>query len=166
MFHGVRFYGVNRGQLQFTTIPSRVLQFSCDLQLGRFIYRADIPGLGEGHVLSTTLTLKPFPPFELDLSYSRSRLSDLYSDRLFFDGSITRLAGIYHLTGDLFVRLISQYDQFNRAVEIDPLVSYKLNPFTIFYAGSTHSMTQFGGEFGIRQTARQFFVKLQYLWRE
>ncbi len=166
LYHGERFYGVRRGELQCNVLPSRMLQISADFQLGRFIHRADTPGVGTGHVISATVVLKPFPPLEADLSYSRSRLRDIQSRELWFDGSISRFVGIYHFTADLFLRLIGQYDQFNRAIEIDPLVSYKVNPFTMFYVGSTHSLTQFDEPFGVRQTARQYFLKLQYLWRD
>ncbi|MBF8249280.1 MAG: hypothetical protein HW374_2080 [Bacteroidetes bacterium] len=55
--------------------------------------------------------------------------------------------------------MIGQYDSFDKAI------SYKWNPFTIFYAGSTSSLQDYGNPSGVRQTARQYFVKLQYLWR-
>ena len=165
LFHGVRFYGVNRGEIQVSSSPSSALQASLDVQVGRFIHRVDNPTVGYGHVFSTGLTLKPTPHLEIDLSYSRSRLSDLITDELFYDGYIARCVGIYQFSGNLFVRLIGQYNEFDRSIEIDPLFSYKLNPFTIFYAGSTHSLTDFSEPFGVRQTARQYFVKLQYLWR-
>jgi len=100
------------------------------------------------------------------LSFSRSRLSDVSTDRLFYDGYISRFTGIYQFSSDVFFRLIGQYDKFNKAVEIDPLLSYKLNPFTICYAGSTHDLTDFDSPYGFEQTERQFFIKLQYLWRE
>ncbi|MGA9119287.1 MAG: DUF5916 domain-containing protein [Bacteroidota bacterium] len=165
LFHGVRFYGVNRGELAVNSHPTSEISTSIDVQLGKFIYRADDPSLGYGHVLSASLTLKPVAKLEVDLSFSRSRLSDVNTHELLFDGYIARCVGIYQFNRDVFVRLIGQYDGFNKAFEIDPLFSYKLNPFTIFYAGSTHSLTDFGPTFGIRQTARQYFLKLQYLWR-
>ncbi len=83
-----------------------------------------------------------------------------------FDGYISRLEGIYQFNNRIFVRLIGQYDQFQKQIEIDPLFSYKLNPFTIFYAGSTHSFDKYGDPYGIVQTGRQFFIKLQYLWTD
>jgi hypothetical protein len=73
--------------------------------------------------------------------------------------------GIYQFTPEIFLRVIGQYDQFNKAIDFYPLLSYKLNPFTIFYAGSTYDLSDFGSPFGVRQTARQYFLKLQYLLR-
>jgi hypothetical protein len=165
LFHGVRFYGVRRGEIQVTTRPISEVAVSVDFQTGRFIHRTDEPELGFGHTLFMSITLKPFSKLEIDLSYSRSRLSDAATRELFYDGYIGRCVGIYQFSPDIFARLITQYDEFNRVFEIDPLFSYKLNPFTIFYAGSTHSLTDFGPALGLRQTARQFFLKFQYLWR-
>ncbi len=166
LFRNVRFWKINRGEVQISSAPISALEISADLQLGRFIHRVDNPTLGTGHVISVTFTVKPTSRLEVDLSYSRSRLSDAQTGELFFDGYISRATAIYQFTGDLFVRLIGQYDAFSRRIELDPLISYKLNPFTIFYAGSTSSLTDFGAGEGIRETGRQFFLKLQYLWRQ
>jgi len=68
---------------------------------------------------------------------------------------------------ELFLRLITEYNHFGRSVNVYPLLSYKLNPFTIFYAGSTYDGRDFDDSRrnNFIQTQRQFFVKLQYLIR-
>ncbi len=166
LFRSVRFWRMNRVEMQVNSSPTSAVTVSAEAELGKFLHRVDNPTLGYGHQLSTTLTLKPMSRLEVDLSYARSRLSDDVTGELFFDGYIARVTTIYQFTEGLFFRLIGQYDQFARALEVDPLISYKLNPFTIFYAGSTSSATDFGGEIGFRQTGRQYFLKLQYLWRQ
>jgi len=166
LFHDVRFWKINRGELTINSSPMGAVQILVDITAGRFIHRVDNPTLGRGHNISLGLTLKPTARLELDANYSRSRLSDDVTGELFFDGYIGRLVAIYQFSGEVFVRLVSQYDKFNRAIEVDPLFSYKLNPFTILYAGSASSLTDFGDPFGVRQAQRQFFLKLQYLWRQ
>jgi hypothetical protein len=165
LYHGVRFNKINRGELQVNSSPATYISLSADVALGRFIDR-DLALLGYGHNISGSVALKPTSQLELDLSYSRSRLSDVSTQQLFYDGYISRFTGIYQFSSDVFFRLIGQYDKFNKAVEIDPLLSYKLNPFTICYAGSTHDLTDFDNPYGFEQTERQFFIKVQYLWRE
>ncbi|MGA9408551.1 MAG: sugar-binding protein [Bacteroidota bacterium] len=165
LYHSVRFNKINRGELQVNSAPATYISASLDVQLGRFIDR-DSALLGYGHNITASVALKPTSQLELDISYSRSRLSDVSTQELFYDGYITRFTGIYQFSSDVFLRLIGQYDQFNKAVEIDPLLSYKLNPFTICYVGSTHDLTDFDSPYGFEQTERQFFIKLQYLWRE
>ncbi len=165
LYHTVRFNKINRGELQVNSAPATYLSVSADVQLGKFIDR-DSALTGYGHNISLSATVKPTSQLELDLSFSRSRLSNSSTQQLFYDGYISRFTGIYQFSSDVFFRLIGQYDQFSKVVEIDPLLSYKLNPFTICYAGSTHDLTDFGNPYGFEQTERQFFIKLQYLWRE
>ena len=60
-------------------------------------------------------------------------------------------------------------------LQVDPLLSYKINPFTVFFVGSSHSFNDFKDDpntpareienEGYRQTERLFFVKFQYLFR-
>ncbi len=57
-----------------------------------------------------------------------------------------------------------------RKWEIDPLLTYRLNPFSVFYLGSTHDLRDFNAADPqapslFRQTGRQYFMKLQYLWQ-
>jgi len=165
LYHSVRFNKINRGEIQINSNPSTYLSLSTDIALGKFIDR-DSAMTGHGHNISVSATVKPTSQLELDLSYSRSRLSDVVTQELFYDGYIARFTGIYQFSSDVFFRLIGQYDEFSKAVEIDPLLSYKLNPFTICYAGSTHDLSDFGSPYGFEQTQRQFFIKVQYLWRE
>jgi hypothetical protein len=89
----------------------------------------------------------------------------------FFDGYILRTRLNIQFTRELFLRLIGQYNEFSGLRDIEPLISYKLNPFTVFYAGSAHRLENFsegqGGPFdsNLTQVERQFFLKLQVLFR-
>ncbi len=166
LFHSVSFVRVNRWTFSIQSNPVSMLSFNLNGAFGRFIYRADQPALGKGHNLDAEMVLKPTDRLTLTIDYSRSRLSNVVGGELLFDGYITRLEGIYQFSNKVFLRLIGQYDKFSNQFEVDPLFSYKLNPFTIFYAGSTHSLEEYGQPYGIVPTARQFFIKLQYLWRD
>jgi hypothetical protein len=126
------------------------------------------PGLnpvGTGHNINLTAQIRPTSQLQIELSYSRARLSSVATGELFYDGYIARTVGIYQFTSELFLRVIGQYDQFDKPIDFYPLFSYKLNPYTIFYVGSTYSLSDFGSPYGIKQTARQYFLKLQYLIR-
>ncbi|MDE3056738.1 MAG: carbohydrate binding family 9 domain-containing protein [Bacteroidota bacterium] len=165
-FHSVRFRKLYRTEAGLYSAPSKALQINLWAQVGRLLYHEDTPELGRGYNTSAEVTVKPTDRFSFDFTYAHSRLWSFYTNELFFDGYISRVVTVYQFTPELFVRLISQYDGFAKQLQIDPLFSFKLNPFTVFYAGSAHNLTDFGDQFGIRQTARQFFIKLQYLWRE
>ncbi len=166
MFNSVNFTGVNRWNFSLYSVPTSSISLSLNAAVGRFIYRADPPAIGRGHDISAELIVKPTDKLSVTFDYSRSRLSNIVSGQLLFDGYIARLVGIYQFNTKLFVRLIGQYDEFQKEFEIDPLFSYKLNAFTIFYAGSTHSLQGYGEPYGFVQTGREFFIKLQYLLRD
>lgn len=165
LYHSVNFFGAHRWNFNLSSKPSGAVSLSITASIGKFIYRADNTTLGNGHNITAELILKPTDQFSMTLDYSRSRLVDTTGNNLLFDGYISRLSAIYQFNDQIFFRLIAQYDQFEKAIEIDPLFSYKLNAFTIFYAGSTDNLTNYDDQFGIRQTGRQYFVKVQYLWR-
>ncbi len=165
LFGGTQFNNINRGQVDINSRPSTWLTLSFDASFGRFIRRSDPPHMGKGHTIGLSAQIKPTSQLQIELSYSRARLSSVATGELFYDGYIARTVGIYQFTPEFFLRVIGQYDQFNKAIDFYPLFSYKLNPYTIFYAGSTYSLSDFGPPYGVKQTARQFFLKLQYLLR-
>jgi hypothetical protein len=76
-------------------------------------------------------------------------------------------------TRELFARVILQWDDFGGQFSFEPLLTYRLNPFTVFYLGATSDYTDFGRrddldlptQAGLTQTSRQFFLKFSYLLR-
>jgi hypothetical protein len=59
---------------------------------------------------------------------------------------------------------------FGAKWEVDPLLTYRLNSFSVFYLGATHDFRDFNaaladGAADFRMTGRQYFMKLQYLWQ-
>ncbi len=165
LYHSVTFDRINRAELSVNSRPSTYLSLYFDGSFGRFIKRSDPVDMGTGHTISLEADLKPTSRLEIDLTYERSRLSSLATGELFYDGYITRGTGIFQFTREIFLRLIGQYDGFNKVFDVYPLLSYKLNAYTIFYAGSTYSLYDFADPFGFRTTTHQYFLKIQYLIR-
>ena len=94
-----------------------------------------------------------------------------------FDGTLEELAGTeiyrgyifrtrlnYQFTKRLFLRLVLQYDNFDELFDLDPLLTYRINPFSAFYIGSALDYQDFGRNAGIAQTERTYFFKFQYLF--
>ncbi|MFN3135539.1 MAG: hypothetical protein ACK44H_08225, partial [Candidatus Kryptonium sp.] len=146
--------------------PFKFLTFQFGGEYGKKIYRGVEPKLGFAKEFNVYLKLKPTDKFESSIWIAKARLEDDRTGELFYDGYIAGLVGIYQFNPNLFIRLITQYDSFSRSVQVFPLLSFKLNPFTIFYIGSVVDMHNFGEPYGVKQTNRQFFLKLQYLWRD
>ena len=163
MFRGTWFRKINRGMFRFSADPWSYLGFSVNGQIGKFIYRSSAPRMGQGHQFGSSLTLKPTSQLRFELSYNRARLSSFDTGELFYDGYITRGILVYQFTTEMFLRTIAQYNSFGKSLNVYPLFSYKLNPFTIFYAGVTNDFADFDGYDRFQTTQRQFFIKLQYL---
>ncbi|MCH8927249.1 MAG: hypothetical protein IIB39_00865 [Candidatus Marinimicrobia bacterium] len=83
------------------------------------------------------------------------------------EGYIFRTRADYQFTKELFVRLVVQYNDFNRRLDLEPLLTYKINPFSQFFIGSTHGSFDDASNRGLNfvQADRQYFMKFQYLFR-
>jgi hypothetical protein len=82
----------------------------------------------------------------------------------------------YQFNRRFYLRLILEYfdvknsydpNDSERGLSVEPLLTYQINPFTIFYIGSVHQYDDFyySGFRDIRRSSQQFFAKLQYLFR-
>jgi len=162
-FQGIYFPGIRRVELEVNSKFSDPVTIGLLYNAGRTIARnLDIPVLGRSTDLSLWGTIKPLSSFVIspELSYSHMDYPD---GTEIFEGYILRSKFNYQFTRELMARLVIQYDDFERHFDIEPLLSYKLNPFTIFYIGSTHAYEKFDGYDGLTQIQQQFFLKFQYL---
>jgi len=170
-FRGHFFTGLHRTTVSLRTKPLDVLSLYGSFEVGRNIHRTKNPELGHGYNISAQATIKPSARLELNLNYHYSTLSPLNDSKTFYSGDITRLKANYNFSRRLFARVITQYNSFNKRIQVYPLLYYKLNPFTKFYIGMTDYLNHFdpstSNSFkGYRQTNREFFVKIQYLFRK
>jgi hypothetical protein len=115
---------------------------------------------------------------ENTLSHVRSKNPD--TDYEYFEGYIARSRLSVQFNRRLSLRFVTQYNDFGETWDLDPLITYRINPFTMFYVGTTydykryHDLTDDGsryvkdGEMSYDQnrlTSRQFFMKIQYLFQ-
>jgi hypothetical protein len=116
-------------------------------------------------------TIRPTSRLSISPQFSYSRLDAEDSGEEIYSGYIVRGSTNYQFTRRLFLRVVTQYNDFSSRLEIDPLLTYKVNPFTAVYFGSTHDYQEFDLQRETNpatryyQTQRQFFFKLQYLFR-
>lgn len=126
-------------------------------------YDPSQPSRGKLHVLTASGQFKPLDGFMIEPAYTFSRLDSLSGNGQYYSGSIywTRLT--YQFTRRLDLRVVTQYDGFAQQVIVDPLLTYRINPFTSFYLGSAHNFLADETLTHFHATDRQFFAKLQYL---
>lgn len=169
-FKGVLIEGIERVQGNIHSNASETLQGGMYGQVGRSVARGeDPPVLGHERYFEAWGTIKPSSRLKSEFTYVYARMLKTSSGPNLYKGYIARNRFSYQFSKRMFLRLVTQYNDFSKRVEIDPLVSYKINPFTVFYIGSTHDVQEFNGEkygdLGYKQTSRQFFAKIQYLFR-
>ncbi|RKX25772.1 MAG: hypothetical protein DRP45_05165, partial [Candidatus Zixiibacteriota bacterium] len=122
---------------------------------------------------------------EQEVDYARSNsLDDPVGARL-YNQLVYRTRLGYQITRQLSLRLVVQYqDRFENYTmlgggaygsdtwTVDPLLTYRINPFSIFYMGTSYNYfdlpetDEYGHEnMSYRLTNRQFFMKLQYMFQ-
>ncbi|UCD38506.1 MAG: hypothetical protein JSW54_03240, partial [Fidelibacterota bacterium] len=167
---------------------SEPLQVQLHFLAGRKLYRdRENPVIGAGYDYNLSATFKPTRRLVIEpnllyaeLNYPRD-LTDFPTEFEIpddFDGTLEELAGTeifsgyilrtrlnYQFTKRLFLRLVMQYDNFDDLIDIDPLITYRINPFSAFYLGSALDYQDYGGNTGIAKTERTYFFKFQYLFQ-
>jgi hypothetical protein len=166
-FKGGDFRGIQRLDVWIDSRFSEPLKLGSEVVVGESIARGeDVPVLGNGLDVSVWGEIKPTDRFKAEPQLSFARLVNQDTRETIFNGYILRTRFNYQFTRRLLFRLVTQYNEFDDRLEIDPLVTYQINPFTAFYLGSTHDYTDFAHDGrGFAKTDRQFFFKVQYLVR-
>ncbi len=164
VFEGVYFPRIPRGNANVYWDINNSMSAGVFIEAGNFIYRESPPELGYGHNAGFEATVRFTERLRVSASYNRARLASDATRELFYDGNIYRAVGFYNFTTEAYLRVIMQYDTFNKDLNAYPLFSYKLNAFTVFYAGATRDLTNFSDRpAGWTTTQTQYFLKLQYL---
>lgn len=141
---------------------SKYFNANMDFVIGEDIYRtAENPRKADFQSFDFYLEVKPLSRFSISADYEKYVLNELNSTKNIFDVYTLRGYINYRFNKNLFFRFITQYNSNTEKYEFDPLLKFQLNPFTIFYIGSTHDYL--GSNFEISD--RQFFLKFQYLFQ-
>jgi hypothetical protein len=113
--------------------------------------------------------IKPLDRLIIEPTVNYIKSTDVDTGEELFKQTIGRTRIRLQANRELSLRLVAQYNDFGGIWDVDPLITYRLSPFSLFYVGSTHEIAQLSGapdnEKTWQQTSRQFFMKLQYLFR-
>jgi hypothetical protein len=176
VFAGTRVDGISRWHGDIDTEFSKLAQFGVDWRYGNSLIRdRDNPRLGDEFSYGAWLQLKATSQFLVYLEYRNFNIAELDGGPEVYDTFVSRARVTYQFSKRLFLRMVGEYVDDSRQFSLDPLLSYKINPFTVFFIGSSHSFNQFEDDpqtaeieinnNGYRQTDRLFFLKFQYLIR-
>jgi len=167
---GIKFDDIWRFHLCFHSQFSDMLGANGSVNFGHLIARnEDPPVIGREQFHNLGLNIKPFTCMRIEPEIMYNRSVHRETGEELFAGFITRTRLKYQFNRELSLRLIVQYDDFDRAWDVDPLLTYRLSPFSLFYIGSTYDYGDLEEEDGSTRrrelTSRQYFLKLQYLFQ-
>ena len=175
-FAGTLIEGIARWSFDVDSNFSKYLSAGFYGNLGHSVVRdRDNPRLGDEWSYGAYLQMKPISQLRCDVTYDSYQLDELDNGARIFDTFVSRAKLTYQFTNKLFLRVIGEYVDDTESVSLDPLLSYKINPFTVFFLGSSHGFDNYEddptttpieiAQPGYKQTERLFFVKFQYLFR-
>ena len=128
----------------------------------------DVPEKGRSNSFSLWTRLKVSDRMQVGGTYENYRMTTLDKKEEYYSGYLTGIRMNYQYNRALSFRLLGQYNDFSQTFQLQPMVSYQPNPFTIFYIGSTSN--QIADKLSIDSIKesqinnRQLFLKFQYLF--
>ena len=132
---------------------------------GRTIARNEtVPFSADVMEIGINGTIKPMDRLVIEPRFNHFKLQDTKGNEL-SSGYVFRARTEYQFTKELFLRFVVQYNDFSQRLDIEPLLSYKINPFSVFFVGSTHGSVDYLNDGNFVQADRQYFMKFQYLFR-
>jgi Domain of unknown function (DUF5916)/Carbohydrate family 9 binding domain-like len=178
-FAGHYFKDIWNHSTSVNSSPSELLAFGGSFSYGNQIaygYEA----MGRQTRWGAWLDLNLFDRLFVENWINHVKSYDTETDDELFNGFVygSRISMQYNR--QLSIRLFSQYNDFSDTWVFDPLITYQLTPFTLFYVGSTYNVQAYddldksGNRFAAEDEEifshrkldyRQFFMKVQYLFQ-
>ncbi len=172
-FAGKTIPGIRRLNISAESRPLETVGVGAYVGRGDLIYRNfRDPQLGLSLIAGVDVDLKPTDRLRWSSSWDYAEMESKRDGSKLFKGYIVRTRVDYSFSRRLFARCILEYDNFREGLSVEPLVTYQINPFTVFYVGANSSRREFDisdknglDEFWLEETNRQFFAKISYLWQ-
>lgn len=188
LWYGNRFNDIYQFGIAFNSQPFAFLQASLNANYGTSVSFTTMDK-GKETGLFAALTFKPFDRLIIEPNINFYKIDDFKTGEEIHNGYVTRTRIRYQATKALSLRMVFEHDDFNHVWNIDPLITYRISPFSVFYIGSSQKIIDYGnsdydGYFygydkdsdsyfptrqdfdrGWRLDNRQFFMKLQYLFQ-
>lgn len=161
------FDGIRRFNFWGNTAPMRALSFGGSMMLGDVIYRnVSAPELSRQRYYDVWATWKPTDNFSFSPSFITETLDHMNGESI-YEISLVRSRMNYQISREFSVRLVMEYNDFDHSLRLEPLITYRINPFSVFYLGSSHGYESYGQQrlFDKTESTRQIFAKIQYLFQ-
>jgi hypothetical protein len=194
-FKRLKFDQINRFQFYFNSDFSDVFRFGSFLRAGYFVAnRRGNPATGDPPVRARGTEsfefwsdIKPWERLVITPTYQFSEAYSAQTSSFIYRAHVLRTRFELQITRELALRLVGQYVRnevpddelsgncYEEFFSIEPLLYYKLNPFSAIYAGMTsgyYNASDFDGPqtetfeevLRMSNTSQQIFIKFQYLF--
>jgi len=178
-YHGIQFDHIWQTHLCGHSLPSHQVALGGSVNYGHRIARHD-EVMGREISLGAWIDVRPINRMFLENTFSFLQSRHIDSSRVLYKGFIARSRMELQFTKELSLRFLAQYNDFYETWDFDPLLTYRISPFSLLYIGTTYDYERiYGlteprtglvkeGDVGYEATrlkARQFFMKLQYLFQ-
>jgi hypothetical protein len=110
------------------------------------------------------VTLKPLSNVRLFTSFTSSEFFGERGGERVYAVHILSERVSFQVSKPLSLRLIADWNDYYRKLYLSFLLSYQLNPGTVFYAGVDDDREEDAAGL-LRRTGRYVFVKFSYWWR-
>lgn len=131
------------------------------------------PGAGDMTYLQAQVRYQPTAAFQVQMNYTRSRLTRNDTGRVAFDDNILSLRSTYQFTRNTFARVRLDYSNISSRIRPQVVVGWNPSPGTAIYAGYNDDLNYNGFnpytgryESGLHGNGRSFFIKMSYLFRK
>lgn len=167
-FRGKKFFGMQRINMNVNTNFSQKIGGGFYTSYGEQIRRSDDPTLGLATNAGFWLNLRPSERFRFTPEINFATMKDKDTSEELYKGYVLLTTMNYQFSKAFSLRLNGQYNDFSKGMRLQPLMTYQINPFSVFYVGANWNSqkadsTQFPNE-GLYTTNNSVFFKFQYLF--
>ncbi len=162
-YEGIDFYK-KTFRASFSSEPFSWLSGEISFSLGDGIYYSEDPYLGYLTSREIQLTLKPITHVTLFYEYKNDNFYREKGGEEVYVVNILTQRIIFQLSRALSLRLITDFNDYDKKLYNSFLITYHYNPGTVFYLGIEDNQEK--DESGIfRKQGRYYFIKFSYWWR-
>ncbi|MDG2341479.1 MAG: DUF5916 domain-containing protein [Cytophagales bacterium] len=166
-YNGDEFKNFATNFIAFKYTPTEKLSIFSRNLIGRSIaYNISNPEIGKRMRLNLSINYRPNDKLSFSPSISSESMKYMGSNEKIYSGYIFRLNSKYQFSNDLSFKLVTEYNDFNSLLFMQPLLKWNPNPSTVFYIGGNTQINYLKDNDDRWVTDNsQLFLKLQYLFK-
>ncbi len=166
-YNGDEFKNFASNFIAFRYTPTEKLSIFSRNLIGRSIaYNISNPEIGKRMRLNLSINYRPNDKLSFSPSISSESMKYMDSGEKIYSGYIFRLNSKYQFSNDLSFKIVTEYNDFNSLLFMQPLLKWNPNPSTVFYIGGNTQINYLKNNDDKWTTDNsQLFLKLQYLFK-